>query len=89
MIKILITLLLFLIAGCGTDSNPISRVLSAEEVIDINGVVYQLDHYSPLNGRVLIKYKNGNKMKNIAYKNGKRHGLFVLWHMSGQKIMEV
>ena len=43
----------------------------------------------PFTGKAVAKWSNGQKMTEISYKDGKRHGLKAHWYKSGKKLSEI
>ena len=43
----------------------------------------------PFTGKAIAKWPNGQKMTEISYKDGKRHGLKAHWYESGKKLSEI
>ena len=54
-----------------------------------NQLYYLPNQDVPFTGKVVAKWPDGEKMTEISYKDGKRHGLKAHWYKSGQKLSEI
>jgi antitoxin component YwqK of YwqJK toxin-antitoxin module len=54
-----------------------------------NGIFYLKDSDTPYTGKMFRLYKNGQKLSEGNFKNGKPDGLIRGWHKNGQKMSEL
>ena len=54
-----------------------------------NQLYYLPNQDVPFTGKAVAKWPDGQKMTEISYKDGKRHGLKAHWYESGQKLSEI
>ena len=54
-----------------------------------NQLYYLPNQDVPFTGKAIAKWPNGQKMTEISYKDGKRHGLKAHWYDSGKKLSEI
>ncbi len=66
-------------------SSCADETLNSSQTLSINGSVYKLNSTKPFTGTVITKHKNGVKIKEVNYKNGKEHGLYKFWRTDGSK----
>ena len=59
-----------------------------EELEPREGLAYVKGSDAPYTGKMYGLYENGQKKLQGNYKNGKRDGLWVVWHENGQKKSE-
>jgi antitoxin component YwqK of YwqJK toxin-antitoxin module len=72
--------------GCGEKK---SDGVNLDELEDREGVAYLKNSDSPYTGKCFEFHDNGQKKSEGNLKDGKQHGLSVLWHENGQKKTEV
>ena len=53
-----------------------------------NGLTYIPNETTPFTGIYIRTYPNGQKQKEINYKDGKKEGLTINWYENGQKESE-
>ena len=53
-----------------------------------DGIAYLKGSYTPYKGKIYELYKNGRKLAEGNYKDGKQEGLTVAWHENGLKAAE-
>ena len=51
-------------------------------------IKYLIGSYTPYTGKTFSFHGNGQKLREVNYKNGKKDGLDVWWHKTGQKSSE-
>ena len=80
MITLLFTLFTFLLL-----SSPTWAEHKGTELLKRDGLFYYPSHKEPVNGRVVVRYENGQKHFEGTYKDGRRDGLWIEWWENGQK----
>ncbi len=93
MKKILLFILpLLLTVGFSFEKETSSRKSTVEKepiniemLNEIDGVWYRKDTNEPYSGKVFSLYESGKKNFEVAYKNGKKDGLWTYWYENGQK----
>ncbi len=78
----------------------LSITANAGETVDYlqdrNGIKYEINAEQPFTGKYVSKHEkwyrwwheNGEKKREVNYKDGKLHGLTTRWHENGQKMYE-
>ena len=81
-------LLLFLIPliSCTDDGTGEKEVTFLQ---DRNGIRYEVNSEVGFTGKYVEYFKNGQKLIEKDYKNGKLEGLVTKWHENGQKKSEI
>ena len=59
-----------------------------DELEEREGIRYLKGSDTPYTGKAYSLYPNGRKDQEILYENGKRHGMYVMWHEHGKKNAE-
>ena len=85
-----------LMVGCGEPDLSDPEVLEEATVVvvdwsklqDRNGITYLPNEETPFTGRAESFYENGQKGREVSYKDGKRDGLATFWYENGQKMEE-
>ena len=77
-IILMLTSLLFL-TGCEKEVSSLQ---------EINGVRYEVNSEVGFTGRLVQKYDNGQKRREVNFKDGKKDGVSTEWHVNGQKEFE-
>jgi len=65
------------------------KVLTTDEVIIRDGVIYEANQVTPFTGLIRNYHSNGKKSQERHVKNGKRHGVLTVWYETGVKKAEV
>ena len=80
-IKSFITLLIILIIfpAC---SKP--REIDKSKRHIRNNLIYCINEEKPFTGKIIEKYKNGQKQVEVEYKDGKLNGKTIKWHENGE-----
>ncbi|MDB4720388.1 toxin-antitoxin system YwqK family antitoxin [Verrucomicrobiales bacterium] len=81
---VLLVSLPLLLGGCGGEK----QVVNFDLIEKREGIRYLKDSDAPYTGKVISLYDKGQKKFKGTYKNGKHHGLWVLWYNNGQKKAE-
>ena len=89
---VLLVSLPLLLGGCGVEEPELEGV--KEEELERRGEFPNFIYFikgsdTPYTGKSYGLYKNGQKWAETNFKDGKKHGLDVLWHGNGQKMAEV
>ena len=79
MKKIILILCVSLLCSCGT------KELSDDQLVERNGVYYEVNSEVPYTGKVTDTHENGQLYIKGSYKDGKRDGLRTWWYEDGQK----
>ena len=77
-IFLLLPLTLFLVIGC-------RQLVYRDQAEKREGIWYRKGSDAPYTGKIFSLYKNGQRMNEGRYKDGKLHGFTVWWHENGQK----
>ena len=75
-----------LLGGCGEKATLDS--VNHDELEEREGIYYLEGSDTPYTGKAYSLYPNGRKDQEILYENGKRHGMYVMWHEHGKKNAE-
>ena len=70
-----------LMVGCGEE-------VYLNKLLDRNGTMYLPNEETPFTGRAKSFHRNGQKMGEVNFKDGKPHGLMTYWYENGQKERE-
>ncbi len=62
-----------------------SEIVGADHFLTRNGLIYEVNNEKPFSGKVIKRYKNGQKKKELSYKDGKKEGITTDWYENGQK----
>ena len=81
---LIIVLLPLLLGGCVEKHDGVNT----EGVELRDGIAYLRGSDTPHTGKIYGLYKNGRKLAEGNYKDGKQEGLTVEWHENGQKKAE-
>ena len=77
-------LLLLVLISCQTQHKA-----DSQDMLFRDGLIYEIiAEETPFTGVVLDRYPNGKKKSVANYINGKREGLYTVWHLNGQKASE-
>ena len=68
-----------LMVGCG------DGIVDYEDLEYRNGVAYLPNEETPFTGRAESFYRNGQKRREVNFKDGKQDGLWTWWNENGQK----
>ena len=68
-----------LMVGCG------DGIVDYDDLENRNGVTYLADEETPFTGRAESFYRNGQKRKEVNFKDGKPDGLWTWWNEDGKK----
>lgn len=89
MKKIIAFLLVVSLPLWGAESKEVS-IKSLQKRGEHGDQLYYLPNQDvPFTGKAVAKWPNGQKMTEISYKDGKRHGLKAHWYESGRKLSEI
>ena len=84
-VKIIISfLLIFLILLCSEKEANNDKMQAENEY----SYIYVGDEKNPYTGKIVAKYKNGNKKWEVNYENGIKNGIQTDWYPNGEKMME-
>ena len=89
MKKIIVSFLVTSLSLMGTETKLVSIKSLQKRGEDGNQLYYHPNQDVPFTGKAVAKWPNGQKMTEISYKDGKRHGLKAHWYESGQKLSEI
>ena len=81
MITLLFTLFTFLLL-----SSPTWAEHKGTELLKRDGLFYYPSHKESVNGRVVVRYENGQKHFEGTYKDGLEDGVFTEWDKQGNII---
>ena len=70
------------------ETTPELEGVNYEELKEREGIYYLLDPDDPYTGKSFTLWQNGQKEMELNFKDGKKDGLWVLWHENGKKRME-
>ena len=70
------------------DEPPVQTV-DGSKLVPKDGLFYEGDSETPFTGVLVDKYRNGQKMVELHFKDGKYEGLSTEWHENGQKSHEM
>ena len=79
---LLIITALMLIVGCSSDP------IDGSTLVRKDGLYYASDANEPYSGEAVWYYENGQKMREVTYKDGKKDGKYNEWYENGQKESE-
>ena len=77
MKNILLTLMVFGIVSC-------SKEIPFEQLVERNGVNYQINSQTPFSGKAVIYHENGQLKVKIIFKDGKKEGTQEDYFENGQ-----
>ena len=87
MIKIITFFFVFSLLSA---ENKQVAIKSLQKRGEVGNQLYYLPNQDiPFTGKAVAKWPNGQKMTEISYKDGKRHGLKAHWYESGKKLSEI
>lgn len=72
-----------------TKVNNEGKVIDIKRIQDRSGVFYEVDDEEPFTGKAVQYYKNGQKVTEAQFKDGKYHGISTNWYGNGQKMAEM
>jgi len=78
MNKIYIFFGLFLLVSCAPNEVPF------ENLVQRQGVTYEINSQTPFTGITLHYYDSGQYMGSESFKDGEREGLWDIYHRNGQ-----
>lgn len=82
-LSIKIALLLLAVAGCGEP-----KVVESNQLLDRDGLKYELDSGKPFTGVAMEHWPNGQKKVRVKYREGRLQGKLEGWYQNGQKMIE-
>ena len=89
MKKIITFFFVFSLSLLGAENKQVA-IKSLQKRGEIGNQHYYLPHQDvPFTGKAVAKWPNGQKMTEINYKDGKRHGLKAHWYESGKKLSKI
>ncbi len=81
-------LIIFFVAIVGQLAISATQDNIVSAIQEKNGLAYAINKTQPFTG-ILLKKKNGEKIFEGHYKDGKQNGLFSVWYKSGIKQFEI
>ena len=64
------------------------REISYDKLQERNGIFYAMNEKDPYSGKVVAIKKDGRKLRELYVKNGKLHGLAIIYYDNGQRKKE-
>ena len=82
--------LVLLVAGCGSEKviDTEQQVIDFEQLVERDGIYYEVNSELGFTGRAVTTYENGQKKYESTTKNGKMEGKHSQWYENGQKQVE-
>ncbi len=65
-----------------------NKKIPLSELDQIRGLYFQRNTIPPFTGKAISKYRNGQKQREISFKDGKMHGKAFEWDQFGEKIFQ-